>query len=112
MRNTVEMLNSKKWITAQGEILDPCEMEKDHISNCMAFLYRKRDYLLYNSTPEIIQECKNPDEFFERFVTRSVLWGSFLDALKRPKDNIIKTYEGLYEDRRYDGTYGDGDGFA
>lgn len=86
------MLNSEKWVTAQGEILDPYEeMSKEHVSNCMSYLYRNRDKLLFHSPPEIIEQYKNPDEFFEKAVTRSIIWNTFLRVLKEPdKSNILQ----------------------
>ena len=100
MSTTVRILNSKTWVTAQGEILEPKEMTKDHISNCMTFMYRKRDWLLFNATPEIIEACNNPDEFYEEYVKKSVIWREFMRALKEPKEDIIRIYE---EDGRHEG---------
>ena|SRR5690625_4476095 len=95
---TIRILNSKTWVTAQGEILKPEEMTKDHISSCMTFLYRKRDLLLFNSTPELIEDCTDPDDFFERYVKRSTIWNEFMKALKNPKEDLIRIYEDVQEE--------------
>lgn len=95
---TASILNRKQWVTAQGEILEPKEMTKEHISNCMTFLYRKRDWLLFNAPPEAIEQVSNPDEFFTNFIKKSIIWKEFIKALKEPREDIIRIYEDDTED--------------
>lgn len=90
--SAVALLNRKTWVNKYGEVLDPFEMEKEHVMNCLNFLYRKRDWLMFNSTPEIIRECKDPDEFFQKYVKNSIIWNTMLKALEEPEQSGIEIY--------------------
>lgn len=81
-KTTSNLLNGHVWITKSGEILDvkKGEMKEKHIRDTLGFIYRKRDWLLYNSSPETMK-LYTPDTFFEEVIMKSNLWNELIKAL-------------------------------
>ena len=88
-RSTENILNSKRWITGDGEVLKPKFMEQDHIRACLALLYRKREYFWLNcENYEYINQFDDADEFFRKVIKQSTMWNALVKALSKDTEDF------------------------
>ncbi|MFS4464705.1 hypothetical protein ACMFKE_04795 [Staphylococcus haemolyticus] len=94
-RYTEEILNDTKWVTKNGEILEPIAMDEEHIQNTLRLLYKNRDQLWLGCKDfRIIDVYLNGEDFFQKVVRKSTLWRTLIDALDKPTTEFNFEYEG------------------
>lgn len=88
-RSTEKILNSTRWVTAEGEVLLPDFMDEDHIRACLTLLYRKREYFWLNCENfKYINMFDDADQFFKSVIKQSVIWNELVSALVVDKEDF------------------------
>lgn len=100
-QSTEQILNSKNWTDANGEIKPVSNLDKDHLHNILNFIYIHRDkYWLNCKKTVIIESFEDGDEFFQNVIRKSILWNEIIDQLNSNDDefefnwNIGSRYDG------------------
>lgn len=81
-RYTEDILNSDKWVTSHGEILEVRAMDPDHVRNVLSYLYKRKDrYWLNCRDGKLIEQFENGEDFFQRVIRKSTLWTTAIETL-------------------------------
>ena len=90
-RFTEEILNSTKWTTRRGDILEIKDMEKSHIQNVMIHIYTNKDsHWLRCDNTLLMLESENGESFFQNVIRKSPLWVEMLNVLKENDFKIAR----------------------
>lgn len=98
-RYTEEILNDTRWISKNWEVLDPIDMDEEHIHNTLCLLYKKRDRLWLGCKDfKMIDAFENGEEFFQKVIRKSTIWNALINALDKPATTFNFKFEGGLSD--------------
>lgn len=93
-RYTEQILNSDKWIDAQGTVNNLNDLGKGHLHNILIHIYKNRDrYWLSCLQTETINSYQSGDEFFEKVIQYSTLWNAILKKLDQVDEDFNFAYD-------------------